>query len=379
MTLKSKTITPKNSSKNRYLTAGSLAVAIAFVSVYAWIKPLPAPAVPPGVAVGKSTPKPCPSLKKETPENQLGPTKESLPPDDTPLVRQREEVPCEKTPPHMAAHHLERIRELIGKNDLEGFLAYLADHDMDLNTQTDTQSRTRLFELWFPFHREIGNLTLLRTLIDAGAIIDPPDHNTLTALLFTGNPDIFDFMARDYPHVITRHGVDTFKYLALFSNAPLMQRLQEEGVVVSSDTFSPEELEAFEKQCDDPECFAILEEAGIRFEKHAVINAITHGRFQALAHHAKNMDISKLRIDGKNALDIALETPRTDVSVIRFLETQGLVIEPRHLEKANHNLQFDGVMTLDVKSKGFYGSSSFDGFPFAKQVAAYMKRRLETP
>lgn len=74
---------------------------------------------------------------------------------------------------------------------------------MDLNTQTDDESRTRLFELWFPFTDDIGMVDRLKKLIDAGAILDPPDHNTLSSLLFTGNTDMLIFMVTLRPSPTT--------------------------------------------------------------------------------------------------------------------------------------------------------------------------------
>jgi len=369
-----------------HIAGASLAVTIVMLSAYAWKKHSPEPAAHRPVTLYETTAEPGPASveesKEKRPQKQIGALKATTatpPLQGTHRASMPESLAGERATPGVAKHHLKRLRTFIGNNDLDGFLFYLADHDMDLNTPMDTEYRTRLFELWFAFTPEVITVKRLRTLIDNGAILDPPDHNTLSTLLFSGNPDILSFVAENYPHLITSHGEETFISQACLSNPDIMRGLLKEGIQVSVDSFSEEELDGFEQVCNNPECYAILEETGIRFGERAVKNAITHGRFQALAHHAKNMDISELRIDGKNALDIALETPRTDVSIIRFLESQGLVIEPRHLQKAKQNLHFDGVLTLDVKSKAFYGSSSCDGFPFAEKVLIYMKKRLEAP
>ncbi|VFQ46257.1 hypothetical protein [Desulfoluna butyratoxydans] len=356
---------------------------MAIIGLFLWLytgkKHLSAPEAPPALCVEKNTQNHSPAVAEKKLKKPIDHAAAVPPAEERHLARQQEKASPESKAPVTTTEHVKRLKVLVANNDLKAFLGYLSNHGLDLNTQMDTKNRTRLFELWFPFTDDIGKVDLLKQLINEGAILDPPDHNTLTSLLFTGNPDILTFMSQNYPHVISQYGSDTMKVQALLGNPTTMHMLLEEGVEISRDTFSPEELIAIEQHCDTPECFSILEEKGIRFGERAVANAIIHGHLEALAHHAQTIPMESLLIDGQGALDIALETPKTNVSMIRFLETQGVDIEPRHLKKAKQNINSDGVYTLEVKSEEYCGTSTYSGFPFAQKVAAYLEKRLGAP
>ncbi|SCY60461.1 hypothetical protein [Desulfoluna spongiiphila] len=187
----------------KHLTAGSVAIAVVFLSAYTWTNHHPSQAVAPSVDLAGGTVETSPPPRVTPLGRDMEHATASSLHGHTPSTRQEEKRSDPEPSPFVAKHHLKRLRTFVGKNDLDGFLTYLSDHDMDLNTQTDDESRTRLFELWFPFTDDIGMVDRLKKLIDAGAILDPPDHNTLSSLLFTGNTDMLIFMVTLRPSPTT--------------------------------------------------------------------------------------------------------------------------------------------------------------------------------
>ena len=270
-------------------------------------------------------------------------------------------------------HHAEHLDALIKGNDLEGFLAYISRHNLDINAFTDDPHALRLCERWITHSTESVSVEILQKLMDAGAALDEPGRDLFSYLLLSRDEEILSFLVEAYPHLIPRDGVEAFKLQAYAGSPDIMKKLQEEGVTITPDDFTEKELIAIEQKCWDPECFVILEEAGIRFEKRAVYNAIMHGRLESLAHHARHLPLSELEFDDKDALDIALLSPRTTTRTVAFLLEQGLAIQPKHLQKAKENVAFDGVLTLEGGTEKLHGSASSDGYPFAKEVLNYMR------
>lgn len=296
---------------------------------------------------------------------------------DTPETGTSQDPPDAAQPPLLTDAQRRAVIALARDKNWNGFLSYLDTEKIDINARLNDSNHFRAFELWLrkPLNREHAE-----RLLSMGSDLTPPDRNIARLMLLRGDPETVAFIGDRFPETLKDNGPEALLFAALREDTSMMELLMSKGVYADSATYLPRDIESLEKGCNTPEAFECFKGMGYTFGERAAKNAIIHGHLEALTYHAENgVDVSTIEENEKNALDLAVEASQTDVAMIRYLESRGFELQPRHLAQAKNNVLYENVTTTyespDKKRKFVVRHHSH---PHAREILAYIQKRVST-
>lgn len=279
-------------------------------------------------------------------------------------------------PPLLEAQHKKILLAMFRTNDWEGAKRYITDHGIDINSRLNDGNNYRLFECWI--HQDNG-IRRMEEMLDMGANFDTPDRNILYLILHDHGVESLDFIVSRAPEMLARHGKVSALFLGAQGNSEMMRALIAEGVDLSPGKVNEDDRIHFESACDDPACFAVWEAQGFRFDNRALQLALESSHLNAVKYHVENgLDLDQIFPDGDNAMDLALQYERANFTMIRYLESKGLTIEPRHLAMAEDNYyEILNIITHGKMEKTKNLNKAEEKvLREAEEIVAYVKDRL---